>query len=389
MLVQTRSDALVRTARLLTGSWQSAEDLVQVALLRTWQRWDRLLEPAAAEAYTRQIMARLSATWWRRRWHGEVPTRTVPDVHDPADVAHAAGVRTDLAAALAALPPRQRVTVDLAVLRGLERTTNRRRARVFDRHGQEQCGPRFGQATTDVWLSVISPRACPDDTRTPDYGGDLVTMDDDARRMRADLDAAIGPSPSTSDRMQALSARYAASRRNHAIVDRGCERGGRRRSGRRRNRGGGRPRPIGTAPQHADRNLSDAGAAVHDSHHQRSREFCFCAPTRGANSQPGRFARGTRDPRPFEFAEHDERDNQPAATAGNRRRRRWQAIAGHLRHRLRRRDPHRRARPFRRTDRIGSPRWLSAVQLTTVGHSAGLGADSRRLRLAAMVGAIG
>src|SRR5438067_1146940 len=113
MLVQTRSDALVRTARLLTGSWQSAEDLVQVALLRTWQRWDRLHEPAAAEAYTRQIMARLSATWWRRRWHGEVPTHTVPEVRDPGDVAHAVGVRTDLAAALATLPPRQRVTVIL------------------------------------------------------------------------------------------------------------------------------------------------------------------------------------------------------------------------------------------------------------------------------------
>jgi|SRR5450631_2579231 len=41
MLVRSRSDALVRTARLLTGNWQSAEDLVQAALLRTWQRWER------------------------------------------------------------------------------------------------------------------------------------------------------------------------------------------------------------------------------------------------------------------------------------------------------------------------------------------------------------
>lgn len=113
MLVRTRSDALVRTARLLTGSWQTAEDLVQVALLRTWQRWDRLADTAAAEAYTRQIMVRLSATWWRRRWHGEVPTRSMPEVHHSVDLADAADVRADLAAALARLPVRQRATVVL------------------------------------------------------------------------------------------------------------------------------------------------------------------------------------------------------------------------------------------------------------------------------------
>ena len=113
MLVRTRSDALVRTARLLTGNWQTAEDLVQAALLRTWQRWDRLNDPAAAEAYTRQVMVRLSATWWRRRWHGEIPAETMPEVGDPDDLSHAVGVRTDLAAALAKLPARQRATVVL------------------------------------------------------------------------------------------------------------------------------------------------------------------------------------------------------------------------------------------------------------------------------------
>lgn len=115
MLVRTRSDALLRTARLLTGSWQSAEDLVQVALLRTWQRWDRLDDPAAAESYARRIMVRLAATWWRRRWHGEVPAETLPepDIHDHGDLASTVGVRTDLAAVLAKLPARQRAAVVL------------------------------------------------------------------------------------------------------------------------------------------------------------------------------------------------------------------------------------------------------------------------------------
>jgi RNA polymerase sigma-70 factor (ECF subfamily) len=113
MLVRSRSEALVRTARLLTGNWQSAEDLVQAALLRTWERWDHLSDPAAAEAYTRRVMVRLSATWWRRRWHGEIPAETVPDARDPHDFSQAVGIRTDITAALATLPARQRATVVL------------------------------------------------------------------------------------------------------------------------------------------------------------------------------------------------------------------------------------------------------------------------------------
>jgi RNA polymerase sigma-70 factor (sigma-E family) len=115
MLVKARSDALVRTARSLTGSWQSAEDLVQTALLRTWHRWDHLADPAAAEAYARQVMVRLAATWWRRRWHGEVPTEKMPEARDHAesDLAHTVGARTDLAVALAKLPARQRAVIVL------------------------------------------------------------------------------------------------------------------------------------------------------------------------------------------------------------------------------------------------------------------------------------
>jgi len=128
MLVRTRSDALVRTARLLTGNWDTAEDLVQVALLRTWQRWDHLSDPAAAEAYARQVMVRLSATWWRRRWHGEVPTEFMPDTGDHVDVAHAIGLRTDLALALARLPRRQRAAV---VLRFYEDLSEQQTAAVL------------------------------------------------------------------------------------------------------------------------------------------------------------------------------------------------------------------------------------------------------------------
>jgi DNA-directed RNA polymerase specialized sigma24 family protein len=38
--IKARSQALQRTAWLLTGDWGLAEDLVQTALARSWPRWD-------------------------------------------------------------------------------------------------------------------------------------------------------------------------------------------------------------------------------------------------------------------------------------------------------------------------------------------------------------
>lgn len=109
--VVQRQPALLRTAWLLTGDWQSAQDLVQAALLRCWPRWDRL-HAAGAEAYVRQAMMNLHRSWWRRRWRGETPTAQLPD-HPDADVWAATDLSEVLRAALADLPPRQRATVVL------------------------------------------------------------------------------------------------------------------------------------------------------------------------------------------------------------------------------------------------------------------------------------
>jgi RNA polymerase sigma-70 factor (sigma-E family) len=111
-LVQSRGDALARTAYLLTGDWARGEDLVQSALATTWTHWRTLRAPEAAEAYVRRCMARTAISWWRRRWHGEVPTAELPDragpsPYDAVDVAHA------ITAALRALTPRQRAVIVL------------------------------------------------------------------------------------------------------------------------------------------------------------------------------------------------------------------------------------------------------------------------------------
>jgi RNA polymerase sigma-70 factor (ECF subfamily) len=79
-LVRDASRRLLRTGYLLTGSWVSAQDLLQTALVQTWTHWDRIREPAAAEAYVRTCMVRTSTSWWRRRWTGEHPTEVLPEL---------------------------------------------------------------------------------------------------------------------------------------------------------------------------------------------------------------------------------------------------------------------------------------------------------------------
>jgi RNA polymerase sigma-70 factor (sigma-E family) len=101
---------LYRTAYLMLGEHQLAEDLVQTSLAKTYASWRNLKEPAAATAYARVVLANTAASWFRRRgWRNEHPTETLPETgveHDPA-------TRTALVGALSTLAPRQRAVVVL------------------------------------------------------------------------------------------------------------------------------------------------------------------------------------------------------------------------------------------------------------------------------------
>ena len=77
--VAARSAALLRTAYLLTGDWGAAEDLVQTALTKVFLAWQRLGEIEAPEPYARKVLVNTATSWWRRRWHGERPTPTLPE----------------------------------------------------------------------------------------------------------------------------------------------------------------------------------------------------------------------------------------------------------------------------------------------------------------------
>lgn len=110
--VVARGPALWRTAYLLTGDRQLAEDLVQLALDKTWKRFERV---DSYEAYVRRTMLHAQHRAWRRRWRGEVSTADLPDTAAPA----AAVPDPDLMAALARLPERQRAVVVLRYFDGL------------------------------------------------------------------------------------------------------------------------------------------------------------------------------------------------------------------------------------------------------------------------------
>jgi RNA polymerase sigma-70 factor (sigma-E family) len=111
--VEARAAALHRSAYLLTGSWQSGEDLVQSALAVTWSHWRTVRDPGAAEAYTRRVMVRLASAGWRRKWRGEIPTAELPDSAGVIDDYANADRRSMLQAALRRLPARQRAVVVL------------------------------------------------------------------------------------------------------------------------------------------------------------------------------------------------------------------------------------------------------------------------------------
>ena len=116
-----RGDALWRSAWLLTGDHQLAEDLVQTALAKCWWRFDRV-GAGGFEAYVRRVLFTTYAAWWRRKWRGERPTADLPET---TAAASDTDDRHDLVAALATLPRGQRAVV---VLRYFEDLTEQQAA---------------------------------------------------------------------------------------------------------------------------------------------------------------------------------------------------------------------------------------------------------------------
>ena len=112
--VQLRGPALWRSAWLLTGDRQRAEDLVQDALARCWSKFDRLnTADDNFEGYVRKAIFHAYLGWWRRgTWRErardiEDNPEAAPDAPQPSSDAG------DLTRALASLPRQQRAVIVL------------------------------------------------------------------------------------------------------------------------------------------------------------------------------------------------------------------------------------------------------------------------------------
>jgi RNA polymerase sigma-70 factor (sigma-E family) len=110
--VVARTAALSRTAYLLAGDHQLAEDLLQVALARLATRWAGVRD-GAPEAYVRRVMVNELTSWWRRRRYHERPSPALPEHEAPDDLASAVVRRIVVGRALACLPAEQRAVLVL------------------------------------------------------------------------------------------------------------------------------------------------------------------------------------------------------------------------------------------------------------------------------------
>jgi RNA polymerase sigma-70 factor, ECF subfamily len=172
--VAARSQALLRTACLLTGDWATAEDLLQTALAKTYLRWTHIDRHGAPEAYVRRVLVNTSTSWWRRRWRGEVPTAALPDRPSDEGPAGTASIvdRSALWPALMELPRKQRAVI---VLRYYEDLPDSEVARVLgcsEQTVRSQCSRALAKLRESPHL-----RDHPTDSPLPP----LPTADEEAR----------------------------------------------------------------------------------------------------------------------------------------------------------------------------------------------------------------
>jgi RNA polymerase sigma-70 factor (sigma-E family) len=114
-----RQPRLMRTAYLISGDADLAEDLVQTALAKLYLAWDRVGVLEHRDAYVRRMIINEHASWWRRRKRRpETATDSLPE--RPREDSYDDGTRAEIWAFVQTLPARQRAVV---VLRYYEQLT--------------------------------------------------------------------------------------------------------------------------------------------------------------------------------------------------------------------------------------------------------------------------
>lgn len=103
---------LCRTGYLVCGDWQRAEDAAQETLIRLYQRWSRLRDGVALEAYARRTLVNLLIDESRRPMSRERAQAQPPESVAPPSTSTVED-RDEALRLLAQLSPRQRACVVL------------------------------------------------------------------------------------------------------------------------------------------------------------------------------------------------------------------------------------------------------------------------------------
>lgn len=127
-VVAARYESLRRSAYLLCGDRQYAEDIVQIVFLRLHRQWGRRGEIADLDAYLHVVLVNVARTWWRRRWRREMPSSRLPEPQTP-DPTGFTDLRHSLAQALATISPDHR---EVLVLRFLSDLSEAETARALN-----------------------------------------------------------------------------------------------------------------------------------------------------------------------------------------------------------------------------------------------------------------
>ncbi|MDQ3691244.1 MAG: sigma-70 family RNA polymerase sigma factor [Chloroflexota bacterium] len=106
-------DAVYRGVLVATRNPQRAEDAVQEAFMRAYDRWETVREHERPRAWVARVALNVATSWWRRhgREQANPPDRPAPPDVRPMDA--------DLVRLVWALPERQRQVVALRVLADL------------------------------------------------------------------------------------------------------------------------------------------------------------------------------------------------------------------------------------------------------------------------------
>jgi len=111
--VRSRSQALLRAATAMTGNRTDGEDLLQATLVKAYQSWDRIDDPAALDTYVRRVMVNTHISGWRRRRVDEYPTDELPDSPSAEDATSDSDLRDVVQRAIDRLPRQMRAAVML------------------------------------------------------------------------------------------------------------------------------------------------------------------------------------------------------------------------------------------------------------------------------------